>query len=145
MADNVTLNAMTGGDVVAADDIGSVKYQRVKVTWGADGVATDVDAGNSSLPVNPTPANVIGNANQTVVTAGTAVNLPNLPCVSITIRANPANTGTVYIGTSGVTASTGIPLVPGEAISLDITNANLIWVNADTNADRVKYLWVNVT
>ncbi len=38
MADNVTLDIMSAGDVVAADDILSVKYQRVKLIHGADGV-----------------------------------------------------------------------------------------------------------
>jgi hypothetical protein len=50
MADNVTLNAGTGGDVVAADDIAGVKYQRVKVNFGADGSAFEV-AGDVPLPV----------------------------------------------------------------------------------------------
>jgi hypothetical protein len=37
MADNVTLDAGAGGDTLGADDIGSVKYQRVKLIQGADG------------------------------------------------------------------------------------------------------------
>ena len=35
MADNTTLNTGSGGDVIATDDIGGVKYQIVKVTYGA--------------------------------------------------------------------------------------------------------------
>lgn len=50
MADNVTLNAGTGGAVLATDDIASVHYQRVKVTYGGDGSATDVSTSNP-LPV----------------------------------------------------------------------------------------------
>lgn len=42
MADNITLNAGTGGDTVAADDISGVKHQRVKVGFGADGSYGDV-------------------------------------------------------------------------------------------------------
>lgn len=34
MADNTTLNTMTGGDVIATDDISGVKYQINKVAWG---------------------------------------------------------------------------------------------------------------
>lgn len=49
MADNVTLNPGTGGAVVASDDIAGIQYQRVKVTWGADGVANDASAA-SPLP-----------------------------------------------------------------------------------------------
>lgn len=44
MADNTTLNAGSGGDTVAMDDIAGVKYQRVKPCHGADGAATDASA-----------------------------------------------------------------------------------------------------
>lgn len=50
MADNTTLNAGSGGDVIATDDISGVKHQRVKVEFGADGSASDVSASNP-LPV----------------------------------------------------------------------------------------------
>ncbi len=50
MADNTVLNAGTGGDTIATDDIGGVKWQRVKVGFGADGAASDVAPGNP-LPV----------------------------------------------------------------------------------------------
>ena len=46
MADNTTLNPGTGGDVIASDDIGGVKYQRIKPAWGADGSAVDTSAAN---------------------------------------------------------------------------------------------------
>jgi hypothetical protein len=49
MADNINLNAGAGGDVVAADDIGGIKHQRVKVEYGADGSATDV-SNSTPLP-----------------------------------------------------------------------------------------------
>jgi hypothetical protein len=41
MADNVTLNSGAGGATAAADDIGGVHYQRVKLAVGADGAASD--------------------------------------------------------------------------------------------------------
>ena len=50
MSDNTTIAAQTGGDVIATDDISGVKYQRVKVCFGADGVASDVALTNL-LPV----------------------------------------------------------------------------------------------
>lgn len=55
MPENVTLNAGTGGVTAAADEIGGVHFQRVKLIHGADGVnAGDVAAGNP-LPVTNTP------------------------------------------------------------------------------------------
>lgn len=48
MADNTTLNAGTGGDVIASDDIAGVKYQRVKLALGADGAAADAAVGGGT-------------------------------------------------------------------------------------------------
>ena len=45
MADNVGYTPGTGA-TVAADDIGGVLFQRVKLTHGADGTATDASAAN---------------------------------------------------------------------------------------------------
>jgi hypothetical protein len=51
MADNTQLSPGAGGDVIGSDDIAGVKYQRVKIIHGADGVnAGDVASGNP-LPV----------------------------------------------------------------------------------------------
>lgn len=43
MADNTQLDAGSGGDVIATDDISGVKHQRVKLEFGGDGVATEID------------------------------------------------------------------------------------------------------
>lgn len=58
MADNTTLNAGSGGDVIAADDIGGVKFQRVKVVHGADG-SNDGDVSDA----NPYPVRIHGYQN----------------------------------------------------------------------------------
>ncbi len=65
MADNITTNPGTGGDTLAADDIGGVKYPRTKLVIGADGVnGGDVSAANpmpitaADLSVAPTGAAV---------------------------------------------------------------------------------------
>ena len=55
MSANTQLNVGVGGDVIASDDIGGVKYQRVKATFGVDGAAVDVSTSNP-LPVSPPPA-----------------------------------------------------------------------------------------
>lgn len=50
MADNTLLNTGAGGDTIASDDISGVKFQRVKLVHGADGV----NAGDVAT-VNPLP------------------------------------------------------------------------------------------
>lgn len=88
MADNTTLNAGTGGDVIATDDIGGVKHQLVKIEYGAADSATQVSA------ANPLP----------VVQTGT----PALPTGAATAAKQPA------LGTAG-SASTDVLTVQGIA------------------------------
>ena len=62
MADNTELDAGAGGDTIASDDIGGVKYQRVKLIEGADGVNDgDISAANP-LPVTEASAAAIKTA-----------------------------------------------------------------------------------
>lgn len=56
MADNTTLNSMTGGDSIAADEISGVKYQRIKLVEGADGVNDGDVSSSNPLPVEQTGA-----------------------------------------------------------------------------------------
>lgn len=68
MADNTTLNTMSGGDVIATDDVttlngsasSGVKVQRVKVMYGDENSATDASATNP-LPVNSAGVSTSGN------------------------------------------------------------------------------------
>ncbi len=46
MVDNTQLNLGSGGDLIASDDIGGVKHQKVKMEFGADGTATEVSSAN---------------------------------------------------------------------------------------------------
>jgi hypothetical protein len=52
MADNVTITEGSGTQI-AADEVGGVKYQRVKVAHGIDGVAVDTSE------ANPLPTQII--------------------------------------------------------------------------------------
>jgi hypothetical protein len=70
MADNTELNAGTGGDTIASDDILGVKYQRVKVVLGADG-SNDGDV-NSANPL-PVSGTVTANAGTNLNTSALAL------------------------------------------------------------------------
>jgi len=63
MADNVTITEGSGTQI-AADEVGGVKYQRVKVAHGIDGAAVDTSA-TDPLPVtitdNPLPVTITDN------------------------------------------------------------------------------------
>jgi len=66
MADNTTLNAGSGGDVIATDDIAGVKHQLVKIEYGAADSATPVS------PANPLPVTPGGADYETVAASQTA-------------------------------------------------------------------------
>lgn len=77
MADDTTLNAGTGGDVIASDDISGVKFQRMKLIHGADGVNDGDVSRNNPLPTVP----AFGTRSDTYTTAanGTTVDVSTRP------------------------------------------------------------------
>ena len=66
-----------------------------------------------------------------------AVALGGYPCKHVDIMATLANTGIVYVGGSGVDATTGIALYPGDVYSMDITNTNLLYVISTVSGDDI--------
>ena len=82
---------------------------------------------------------------KTVTTAGTAVKLGTQQISgSLAIKALPANTGTIYIGSDGagdVSPSTGFPLATGEAVFLDqVGSLADVWVDATVDGEGVAWL-----
>lgn len=112
MADNYTgLDASAATITVAADEITSVKYPRVKLTQGADGTATDV---SSAAPLEVTLAN--GSVPSHAVTnAGT-----------FAVQAAQSGTWTVQPGN---TANTTAWKVDGSAVTQPVSNAGLTALN----------------
>lgn len=53
MADGTIINAGSGGNTIATDDVGGQHYQRVKCVWGADGSVNDTSAA-APMPINVT-------------------------------------------------------------------------------------------
>jgi hypothetical protein len=109
MADNTTLNSMTGGDIISSDVITTLngagiatgeKAQRVKVGWGVDATYNDTNATNP-LPVSL--ANTGANATAVKVD-GSAVTQP----VSGTVTANIGTSGSLALDATltGGTAKT---------------------------------------
>jgi len=66
-----------------------------------------------------------------------AVVLTSGACKHADIMANVSNTGIVYIGRSGVSATTGIALYPGDVYSVDITNLNLLYAFSTVSGDDI--------
>lgn len=78
MADNTVINPGTSGDSIATDDISGIKFQRVKLIHGADGVNDgDVSTANrfpvkGSTSATATLTNVNDTASSTTVLASNA-------------------------------------------------------------------------
>jgi hypothetical protein len=53
--------------------------------------------------------------------------LPDNACKHADIMANLSNTGVIYIGITGVSATTGIALYAGDVYSVDIENTQLLY------------------
>jgi hypothetical protein len=141
MADNTTLNPGVGGDVVAADDVGGVKYQVVKLDLGANGVSSPV---SGTLPISgdvaptgdpapywpsygaPTSSGVQG---QIIDSGGALVTRGAVLTDEGTFRANFANTSlAVSIGTVTVVGN----VVTGTGFStLDVHLKDYFKIDAD--------------
>lgn len=89
---------------------------------------------DESIPVVIASDQNIGKSNVVVFqqTVGTSESqLPNNSLgYSVTLKSSDANTATIYVGVSGVTASNGFELGAGESISLSIDNTSRLYVIA---------------
>lgn len=97
MADNTTLNAGSGGDVIATDDISSVKYQIVKLAFGALNTANIV----TSASTNPLPC---------ILGANSGVDIGDVDILSIIPGTGATNLGKAIDSAVGGT-DTGIEVI----------------------------------
>jgi len=102
-----------------------------------------------SLPSLPPGTNLIGTVlgplpaipitGQQILTTA-AVALPaNALQNGLIVTALSANTGTVYVGAAGVTATTGYPLSAGQSMSFAVANASGISIIGSNATDKVAY------
>ena len=110
---------------------------------GANVTALATEKTLQTLSTNTSLPSSIDSNQKTVTTAGTQVQFPTNTCKSITIKALKTNTGSIYVGGSGVSSSTGFTIAASETMSLDITNTNAIWINSSVNGEGVSYFFVN--
>jgi hypothetical protein len=83
---------------------------------------------------------LVGNV-QRVTTAGTKVQLGDLPCKEVTVIALKANTGSIYVGDSRVSNTVfGVELAANESFTFAINNANLIHLTSSVNGEGVSYV-----
>lgn len=96
------------------------------------------------MPLLDNPVRTITSGQNTVAAAGTQERLVSspAPCAWVVITALAANTGDVYIGDADVSSTTGIVLQAGDpAIRLDVADASVVWVDAETNSEGVAFIY----
>ena len=69
--------------------------------------------------------------------------LPDNDCKHADIMANISNTGIVYIGDSGVSATTGIALYPGDVYSVKVTRTALLYCISTVSGDDINVVTYN--
>jgi len=130
MPDNTILNPGAGGDTIAADEVGSVKYQIVKLDVGGDGVSTPVVG---ALPVSGTFFQATQPVSGTV-TANTGLSQPltdaQLRATAVPISGTvTANTGLTQPLTDTQLRATAVPIsgtvTANTGLSQPLTDAQL--------------------
>ncbi len=135
MADNVSVTAGSG-TTIAADDVGGVLYQRVKVVAGADGAATDVSA---AAPLPVTDASGATAANQTTGNASLATLAGAVAGTEVQVDVLTVGIpSSLYHGqTTVTTAGTEVALGASQALLSGVTvkalhgNTGMIFVGAN--------------
>jgi hypothetical protein len=89
------------------------------------------------------PGSAVYTGRATVPIAGSRVQLPDLPCRSVTIRALSTNAGNIYFGNELVDSGRGFPLAAGDALDLAIDNLRRLYIDAANNGDGIAFLVVN--
>ncbi len=79
----------------------------------------------------------------TVTTAGTAVKGPDTEPGEFIIRADPANTGYIYMGNNGnndVDSTNGLKLAAGDVIIARVSNLNIYWFDSSVNGEKATWI-----
>jgi len=58
----------------------------------------------------------------------------------ITILADSGNSGTIYVGVTGLSTSTGFPLAAGAALELSLSNLNIAYCISDAASQKIHYV-----
>lgn len=95
MADNITLPGT--GSAVATDDVGGVQYQRMKLSFGVDGAASDV---NSDNPLPVIKSDCVTLLNTSVSAAGTTSSIDTLGFGALVVQVSGVWDGSCYFEAS---------------------------------------------
>jgi hypothetical protein len=92
----------------------------------------------------------IGSFQVALTTAGTAQQVVggltgarlNNQIEACVVKALKANTGTIYLGATGVSSTTGMELVAGDSVPFDALSINSLYFNGTATGDKIAVMWV---
>lgn len=95
------------------------------------------------VPTRNEGSETLNGAVQNVTTAGTRVQLPNIPCREVTIIAKRSNLGSIFIGGTDVSSTVyGVELTARDSFTFNISNANLLYIDASISGEGVSYVTI---
>jgi hypothetical protein len=137
MSGSVGVTIATDDTLMAAikADVDKIPSKGTAVMTGSTPVtlATDDAAVKALTPSAPsTPAQVTGSGSATALSSLTAV-------AGVFLQADSTNTANLRIGDSNITTSRGIQLLPGQRLWYPCTNANQVYVIAESGSPKLNY------
>tara|TARA_Y100000310_G_scaffold293483_1_gene323091 strand:- start:334 stop:750 length:417 start_codon:yes stop_codon:yes gene_type:complete len=123
------------GNAVAVDTSGASNALKVALVAG-----DAIDIGDVEIKGHLTVAHG-SNTSVSDTTAGYLYgDATSVACKHVDIMAATTNTGVIYVGASGVSASTGIALYAGDVYSMDVENLRAIYVKASVDGEDVQWV-----
>jgi hypothetical protein len=150
MADNVVLNSGSGGSTAAADDVGGVLHQRVKVSVGADGTANDAVPVSNGLDTTATGVLAAGLVAQVDDTSPSTVTENQFGPVRMSSRrallvegvtsgtAIPVSDNGGSLTVDGTVAVSGTVTVDGSGVTQPVSHAGLTALNGAISGTEVQ-------
>jgi len=110
------------GNTVAVDTSGASNALKVALAAG-----DSIDIGDVEVKGHATVNQFALSVRTTGGGGSGPTRLPDNDCKHADIMANLSNTGVVYIGIAGVSATTGIALYAGDVYSVDVENTQSLY------------------
>jgi hypothetical protein len=129
MADNVVLNPGVSGDTIAADDVGGIKYQVVKLAVGADGAASLV-ANANPIPISDAGGAITVDGSVSVSDGGGSLTVDGTVAVSGTVAVTD-NAGSLTVDNAALSVTGGG--VEASALRVTIASDSTGVVSVDDN------------
>jgi hypothetical protein len=149
VSDNFQTDASAGdGKTFASDEVvggptgGTCDYPLSKLAFGPLDAATIVDdAAGARFPVKVSDG--LGAAavlSGQISLSGAESALSAAVARRFKLKAHVDNTDVVYVGTTGVTTSSGYPLWPGDPMDVEVSNLNVVHAIVGSGTQKLSYL-----